>query len=378
MPSSESASNKIIGSRDPVLKFLRGRKLTPWKIFTLALLIFNVPLVVYAFSIDGLQSRQGFIGLLDDYNVWVTSFLGNPFTWFFYLLFPYLIEEVVRTIRENKIVYRLKTKAPRKGRAKNDYEYYVQRLVAVESDWRWYVGVFLAVLLFQSVLLVPQHINFKNVIASSGIMVAIYEIWFFPLYWAACITAIRVLIFVWWISKLFSDFKVRLFFLHADECCGFGSIGAYVSKMGWLIGLWGLVLGTIILTENRQLTGQFGGMFFVPIIMLPLIFYLLGAPLAFFGPLWTTHVAMKEARAKEMNAVAQMFNEGLFGLNTPSLRGADARMHLENIELSGKLSELIASARVWPFTAPDLLRYLARTYIIPLIPVAFEVAVKVI
>lgn len=368
----------IVGRDDYLLNFLKRLGFTPLRILIFTILGFGIPLFAYAWVIQGLFGRGQLIGLLADYDTLITTLVGLPFTWLFYLWLPREMNEVVRTVQENGIILEWRANAKSEAGSMAKFGDYAEKLRAVESKRIWHLLAVVIVLFFQVLLVVPQHMNFKTVVATNGIVLALYELWFFPAYYVVVVTATRGLIFTWWLSKVFSDFKVRVSFLHPDKCGGLGIIGSYVAKTGYVIGLWGLMLFVVVLSENHQLTGQFSGLYLGPIIIMPLTAYVILAPVAFFVPMWKTHLSMKQAQDEELSSIANSFNESMFELKTGAHNVGDLKTRVERLENLTKLSDMVSKIPVWPFSLPNLVNFFVRTYVIPAIfPAVITLSEKV-
>jgi len=180
---------------------------------------------------------------------------------------PQGIRRALDALIKNKIVLSLKKGAGSNPRA---WDEYIDRLRKVEGNRLPSVIAFAITFVFQVVFLVPQHLRFKNVVSTNLAVLVLVELWDLLAYYAVMMIAFRGVVFSWWIISLFRRFRIRTLIIHPDGCAGLGELGTYLSKTGYIIGLFGFILGVVVATESRQLTGQYGQLFVGPLILTPL------------------------------------------------------------------------------------------------------------
>ncbi|MBI5303066.1 MAG: hypothetical protein HY868_13105 [Chloroflexi bacterium] len=176
------------------------------------------------------------------------------------------------------------------------------------------------------------------------------------------------------LNALFRNQEIVVQPFSPDDAGGLGSVGQFVAKLGYLIGMLGLGLSANFVTQNAfRLIGISD---YVAVIAL--ILYLVLSPIFFFLPLWSAHVAMVKYRNNLLTNISkeyvQVFNQLI------SLRAENPdrlEPHLRKIKQLEETQKTINKFPIWPFNADAPRRFFALV-ISPLIPAVISVAIDLI
>ena len=339
---------------DFLFRFLANFKLSPIILSLVTLFVFNTPFFLYALATNNLYNHGNTIGLLNDPNFLLLGFISIPVTIGFYLWLPYGMSQVIAGLVNNKIVKHYDPSVISISDA-------IKKLNQSLDKPFWLIAAFVGVLLYEIFVTFPQHLNFKNIVGTNIYILVLYEVLYFPAYYATILIIIRVIIFTSWLSEIFSKNKVILQILHPDECGGMGFVGNYATKTGYIIGTWGLAVTIVILTEGHQLqTGEL--FYFTPLTIMPLAIYMVLAPLAFFAPIWKAQSAMKKARDEQLEKISDETDSILMQLIYQNLNTDLRKTHLERLNELERLHSIILKTLINPFRIPDLVSYLAKVW----------------
>lgn len=339
-------------NKDLPLKFLVRLKINPIKTGLIVLFIFNLPFFVYAFSAGLLFSDGKTIGLLEDVNYLLLNIIGIPCIFACYVWLPFGIDGVVEQIKRKNIISN-----------KSRLKLYISKLVNQQDHLFWFLLSSLITLTVQLFILIPQHLNFKNIIGTNLGILVLYEIFYFPVFYATFVIVFRGLIFAWWLLMSFSNEKIKIWPLDPDKAGGLGFIGKYIATTGYIIGLLGFTIAVVVFTEGRQLKSN-DFLYIKPLTLLPLIPFFILAPFAFFTPVWQVHLAMTRARDEWLEKISQEYNSFLEKIPKIDDAGVNKLAELE------KLNSAVSRSPIYPFRTPDFIAFLVRIWgaiVIPLI-----------
>lgn len=168
---------------------------------------------------------------------------------------------------------------------------------------------------------------------------------------------------VWALRHTLKNKVLNINPLHPDRCGGLRVLSAYSIKVVYLIAMFGFIVGV---EEFRFIIFGIAQKNWEVNLIVPL--YLALAALAFFAPLSTAHIGMKQAKEKLLNRIANQFwDEYLDAHRSLSKEPDKLEEELKNIQQLQSLHQLTEKFPVWPFDTGTLRRFFA-TITTPLIP----------
>jgi hypothetical protein len=144
------------------------------------------------------------------------------------------------------------------------------------------------------------------------------------IYYSAITLGWRSVVFTVWVVRLFIYNHVKIHPTHEDGAGGLGSLGSYLSRTGYIIGIYGGFFLLSIFTQ--QSTWLSDTPTIVPSLegiregiqsrgtLLPI--YIILAPTVYFLPVWFGHLAMERSKRQELSRISQAYDE--YYMNTSS------------------------------------------------------------
>jgi hypothetical protein len=163
---------------------------------------------------------------------------------------------------------------------------------------------------------------------------------------------------------VFSRQSIRVQPFHPDRAGGLGAVGRFVANIGYGIGAMGLFLLLVWLLNSVNST-ILSSLMLIAMFMM----YVLLAPVSFFIPLWSAHVAMLAYRKRLSKALSQEFDSVFAQLHTPPIEDADqAEPLLKRIRQIDEERALLDRFPVWPFDAASVRKFFGLA-LSPLVPI---------
>lgn len=206
----------------------------------------------------------------------------------------------------------------------------------------------------------------------------------FAVFYALVLVIVDLVMTIRALNDLLAKQGVRVEPFHPDKAGGLSIVGRFAANLSYLIGTYGLLLFVRIL-ENEQ--GQIdisSYVFFTGVIL-----YLVLAPIIFFIPLWTTHLAMVAFRDDLLGKIAGKMEATFGDLGVlrqenempPEDKEEPVDLDAEQVEKLTKKVQNLNKMRqfvrdnvpVWPFNVGNLRRF----YTVVVSPV-FSTAVVII
>lgn len=201
--------------------------------------------------------------------------------------------------------------------------------------------------------------NDKRVLSISG---TFYAIFIFALYiylfanllYRACITTI-------FLHSVFKKFEMNIEFLHPDQCGGLKIVGDLANTFNFAVFIGGINIVSLIYTQSKM-----GFPVSEYVNLLPLAFYIIMAPIMFFGTIYTTHKVMKNTN-NYLQRYASITYDILFRKKISKVyAGTVDNEEIEQLKILEELCKIIKQAPEWPINI-QIFRNLLGTMIIPII-----------
>lgn len=170
--------------------------------------------------------------------------------------------------------------------------------------------------------------------------------------------ALRALISIWGLYRVFRLGDVLVRPLHPDKCGGLRSINDYALLLTYLIAVCGfglvlLIYNSIQISRLPQDLQLFVG----------LGLYVVLAPLTFFGTLGTAHGAMKKVKVSQLQSLSNRFDEDYkFIQENLDRRPEEIRDRLERLQQIHSVYQITESFPVWPFDSRSIRRFTGAVF----------------
>jgi hypothetical protein len=176
---------------------------------------------------------------------------------------------------------------------------------------------------------------------------------------------------IFWLSRLFNSFAIRVRPLYPDRAGGLSPLGNFALKLSYIIAFTGIMLVVTPITRNYVAVGtlQFR---WTPEILVGLGIYLVAAPIVFFGPLSVAHKVMEDRKDQLLEQIARRFDTVWTSVQNGLSVGVDISGLDSSLKALTELEALYETANkfpVWPFNVSNLARF-GTSYVSPLVVAA--------
>ena len=338
----------LFAKGDPFTYFFikRLRVSTAWVVF-IFVIVLTAPIFLGVTFAHIWYSRGEKIGLLEDYSFWPTVFLATPATiWFFFWL-PRGILEIIEGLHLNKVL-----------RADAQLFNFLRRFAQVYNHWIWATATSCLVLFYMVFFAVPEHRTFQTWETASEFLFWYMIVFWGIIFWIGATLIVRGGIVLYYLNRLFREFKINVRVLHPDGAGGLSSLGAFSVKVAYVIGIYGLAAVATTITQSYRITGEFSGLSLSTALVIQLILYVIFAPIAFFAPIGAARNAMRSAKNELLLRISDQFELDAQRLN--ELIGQDVnelKKGLETLEQLKKVHRLVSEFPVWPFNTANIVRF---------------------
>lgn len=325
--------------------------------------IFNIPVIVAALIGGFWLNGNVKIGLLNDYGWWIYQLTVIPITFYYMFMLPTWTKETISKLESNGVVYL------RGGDSEPAMHVFLEEFDKKSQHIILSVVSAIVVLLVVTLIFVPIHTQYLAWSNSNKLLLTYFEFVWFISYYAAGLVVLRVAIGVYWQVLLFRKFSTRIRLNHPDKLGGYGPVGDFVKKLGYLLGVYGVTIIVAALEQTYKLTGQYKGIRLDVSIVTGTALYISISSLILYLTIGNAHTAMVESKKYMLKSLSLHF-ESRFLATSSSLENIEKNQLKENVEYLeqiNKLNHIVASAPEWPITASSLTRYFTSSVIIPVI-----------
>jgi len=228
---------------------------------------------------------------------------------------------------------------------------------------------------------VPVHSVYKTwETANSFMFWYIVMFYWVVIYSIITLSALRYIITIIWLNRMFKRFQVNVRVLHPDGAGGLSPLGKFSVKTGYIIGLYGIASIWAMATEPYSINLQFSGFTYNPIILIWQIFFICLSPIVFFAPIGAAHASMKKAKESFITQISNRFEADMLGLRK-SLTSDESSLdeRIKKIKQLQELHDIASKFPVWPFNAANLIRFFSAVLspvVLGLIPTFVDFVVK--
>ncbi len=356
---------KSLDSQTVSMPFCHGEVLTqtfvgrchlrPAAITLVAMVVLNLPILVFATLYGLWDNTPDRIGLLHHYNWWIYRLTSIPATIFYFFWLPDGITSVLTGLKANGVF-----NAPNQPSQDDALKQYVVEFDRAYSRRLWIVLSLIAAAGLVMLIQIPEIRAVRTWQTAHPIVFWTTVLMWGLIFFLGTMNVIRIILSIVWFNRLFDRFHVDVKVLHPDRAGGLSPLGEFSVKIGYGIAIYGLAAVVGILSESYLRTTQFTGpelsIRFVPL----LVAYLVLAPIAFFLPIGAARSTMRKAKHGFIVQIADQFELETIAIQSLLASSADElKQKLEKIEQLTKLYDIAAKFPVWPFNTENLVRFLS-------------------
>ena len=176
-------------------------------------------------------------------------------------------------------------------------------------------------------------------------------VWVVGMYMVGMVFA-RFLSTIWGLRRVLTTTPVEVHPLHPDKCGGLKPVLDYSLATSYLIAMFGIgfVIWAFGLTQvwsEGKVTTDASRILEFPAIWFGVALYVVMAPVAFFGTLWTAHRPMREQKSKMLAQLSDEFNKD----HKQALTGDPSELddRIRRLRHVHQLHEMTDAFPVWPF-----------------------------
>ena len=352
---AKAKAHKPFVSGDPVSQLFNASwPVSRWKVVSTLVFGLNIPVVLIAGLNHALFDQGETTGFLHDYAWWIYQVSSVPVTILFFLWMPEGIQDVLMGLRRNRTVL------PPAGRDESEaFHEFITRFDRRYSQSLWVILCLVLVTLFMVIAVVPEHKTFKGWQTSGPILFWYHEAYWYLVFLLGTLIIVRVMISIYWFNRLFREFRVDVKVLHPDGAGGLAPLGAFSTKVGYLIGVYGVASLAAAWSHSAYLLKSYSlGPKIEPALVSMLVVYLIVAPLAFFAPIGSAHSAMKIAKDTFLLTLADQFEVDFLKVQAAlASSSSELSTSIDKIEQLEKIHGLVSRFPVWPFNTANLVRF---------------------
>ncbi len=329
-------------------------------------LLFNLGRLAAA-GLDGhLFTSNGVLGFFNDPSVY-TNFLFGCVIFSFHVWLPSGVAGVFKGLLENRIftfdLQQEKLKSTNKSLAEMQQE----AKNSFNSRWKIFfaVSVFLAV--FMLVGRQYRLMDGKAWYTAGEWSIAAAQAW------AGLLLGSLTTLIYWFfhlirhLRRMFREIPPAILPAHPDGVGGLSPLGQFALRLVYLISLVGVMLLAITpYTRGLAMHGVFKYTL-SPGLVFAGAAYVIAAPLIFFFVLGTASNAMREGKAKALQAICDRVNLE-YGKTSAAVANGDEAIEplVKELEAARQFDEITRSFPVWPFDA-DSVKKFTTSYFAPVV-----------
>jgi hypothetical protein len=336
---------------DPLYRFLTERLGLRLRHVMGFMVLFNVvqTVIIPFFHHRALQSN--FLTNYDvkDVHSWLTSFITQPIVLYVYWCTVAFIPNVFKKLHNNRII------RSRTGKSVDEF----LRDLETHMTSRFRNGLLLAFVVFTLAFFQFFGWSTHRFQGTYGaypyndfqqyVLMTIHGLLRF---WFAAWAIARTLIFIDALRDWWGHFEPDVRPFHPDGAGGLSAVGNTTLQSGLMVGALGLFVGSSIMVNiyNRLGSSQ------LSVLVVGMFLILLIAPLAFILPIWSTHVAMRAARQRQLERLSEHINALWETVHGPG-RVADEEQVAQLSDLVQLREFTQKTVPVWPFGGEIFGRY---------------------
>jgi hypothetical protein len=363
---------------DPFLRRMQKIHASPAILGTLIAILFTIIRMVAAWWSGYLRTSGRTIGFFEDPGMYI-NLIAGVVVWTYYFWMPQGIKKAIQGLLENKAIGKAHPKTKREMGEDYDLNSFWLRIQISFSRWAWAAAAFVLSVAGTLLFLLPSYLNRLQTQDSwsmaNPLNLILSILWAIAGLYAAILILLFILLSIYWLRRLFTDFALEVRPLHPDQAGGLSPLGKFSLNLSYIITILGFILATLPMSRNYLAQGTFGFSWSNDVI-LGLGIYILAAPFAFFAPLSVAHSAMKSTKQKLLLEISQQFEIEYADIQK-SIQGDSPKLEERMAHLRGlhALHELTSKFPVWPFNIENILRFLT-SFVSPILLVVISTIIR--
>jgi hypothetical protein len=190
-----------------------------------------------------------------------------------------------------------------------------------------------------------------------------------PLIWfIAVVYVVRAAAHIRFLWALVKETSVGINFFHRDRCGGLREIGRLGLRNQYSLSIVGIniILMVYILAKTNPSLDRIWGPEAMEMVIISVGLYLLGAPIAFLGPLVPFHKPMLEAKQAYLSDISEARRDEYRRIIKNCSSCDSAEPDIQRMERIERLQSLVERFPVWPFDT-NTLRKFSLSYLAPVL-----------
>jgi hypothetical protein len=363
---------------DPFLKRMLKVHASPFVLGVSIAVLFTLIRMIATWWSGDLKTSGRTIGFLEDPGMYINLIAGIV-VWTYYFWMPHGITRAIRDLLRNKAIGNAHSVSQNEMSEDNDIHSFWHSVQVPFSKWIWSAAAIVLSTAGTLLFLLPNYLNRMQMQDSWSMVnplnLVLSILWAITGLYAALFILIFILLCIYWLRKLFTDFAVEVRPLHPDQAGGLSPLGKFSLHLSYIITILGFILATIPMSRYYLSYGTFGFSWTSDVI-LGLGIYIIAAPFAFFAPLSVAHSAMKSTKQKLLLEISQRF-EKEYGNIHKSIQGEVSTLqeNIANLQGLHTLHELTNKFPVWPFNIENIFRFVT-SFISPILLVIISTIIR--
>ena len=363
---------------DPFLKRMLKIHASPAVLGASIAILFTIIRMIAAWWSGNLRISGTTIGFFEDPGMYINLIAGIVvYTYYFWM--PQGITRAIHGLLENKAIGKAHLKTKSEMGEDYDLNSFWLRIQISFSRWAWSATASVLSIAGTLILLLPGYLNRLQTqdawSMANPVNVILSILWAIAGLYAALLILLFIVLSIYWLRRLFTDFAVEVSPLHPDQAGGLSPLGKFSLNLSYIITILGFILATLPMSRHYLAHGTFG-FSWTSDVVLGLGIYILAAPLAFFAPLSVAHSAMKSTKQKLLLEISQQFEREYADIQL-SIQGDGSKLEESIANLRGlqSLHELTSKFPVWPFNIENILRFMT-SFVSPILLVVISTLIR--
>lgn len=352
MHKDQDMDELTINNSDWLAIFLKKTRLSP---FSAAFILFIINFIVdllLAFLLGGLWPSAKSHGLVNEpiaftSDLLVPSVLIGYYCWI-QLAFPEILQSLVK---EQVIALNEKTRQIIKNASGYTNSKWVSVLILILS----------LVSAFSFALSVPiSNPSYVGWASVNPIIPWVRSLFNALSIYTGGMLILDVIVLIYVLTQIFNNRNIKVQISHPDKAGGLGAIGRFAANLGYLIGVFGILVSVSLLSNTMpQGINSIWSFFLVKVG--GLVLYIIAAPIIFFVPLYSAHIAMLKFRDNFLLDLGKEIDQEYSKVQ--KMRGELKAADLDDItKRIASFRELCSQAKefpTWPFSVQNIRKFIS-------------------
>jgi hypothetical protein len=376
LPCKLKPENLAMG--DPFLKRMLKIDVSPVLFGSAIAILFTIIRMIAAWSGSYLGTAGNTIGFFDDPGMYINLIAGIV-VWTYYFWMPRGIIKAFTGLFENKSIGTSHSSTKLKRGEDYNQSSFLSEMQFSFNRWIWSSTALILTTGGALVFLLPRYINRMHTQDSwsmaNPLNLVLSILWAIMGLYAALLLLFFILLSIFWLRRLFTDFNIEVRPLHPDHSGGLSPLGKFSLNLSYIITILGFILATIPMSRYYLANGTFGFSWTSDVILV-LGVYIIAAPFAFFAPLSVAHTAMKGTKQRLLLEISHRF-EKEYAVIQKSIQGDVSKLEESMVNLKGlhSLYELTSKFPVWPFNIENIFRFIT-SFVSPILLVIISTIIR--